>query len=605
MSASGAASHSAFQPEFGALLNADLRVNIRAFQTRWPLMVLVLGMALVMSFMTVSVIVDAIGFDAGDVVALAPFTVPLFALSLLYGFGQVGIASQAMPVIQTVPCRTRPLYAHSVAAPLISSAFWSLFLIVASAAYASTVYGPQTAFALACAGLFLPLVAVTNALGQYLSALTAPRGAAVRWATWAALSYFLLAPLVPAAFGFGYAPSVALGGPATILSETISFAVQGGVLPALVVVAAACALGCGLVVAPLGRSMEGPARLWVSPYIAGDEEELPDIRPTGVYPPSPRVRETFEKLRRALPETDKGPSVRPLDIPEGQAEALRFLVWARMSAKDVVAAVATMGGMLAFLWVLLFAWRPTANQLPQLDAFALIFLGILLGCVAAAGVRAPGQAHRTAIRNARRQLAKTKEGFIDRARSTYPLRGWAMLQTMPLERRTMEQVFLRPRAWLTGAAALIAFSFLFVAYTGQWTGAAEGLLLIVMVGAICGFAALLSMADSAVVPLHPRRNRYLFFAGGAAWVTALMALPFPILLSTSGRGMHLVGLPATAAAIVCSAVTVATPLLVYEGVRERLVQSQRPYESETRYFAMAYGGFAALTIAGLLVLLVL
>jgi hypothetical protein len=162
-------------------------------------------------------------------------------------------------------------------------------------------------------------------IDRYVSAATALRHRAWRWTAWAALSYFLMLPVLLPALGMGYHPALADGGPAFLIAAAIDWAAQGAVLGATAALAALVGISLAIAFLPFDRRAYSSVRLLESPFLASQEETDPDIRPAGFAVPSARQRTMYGRLASEAPKDDKGPNLPPLAMPEGQVETLRFL----------------------------------------------------------------------------------------------------------------------------------------------------------------------------------------------------------------------------------------------------------------------------------------
>ncbi|HEX9710140.1 MAG TPA: hypothetical protein VGB42_09275, partial [Candidatus Thermoplasmatota archaeon] len=435
--ARGPTATSAFQPELGAMLAADRRAASRILRERGGFLAAVTALLVGMEWVMASDIIGQFGLSVEMVASVAPFLVPLFAAAALAGFGPVAIRTDALPILKTLPCRARPLYAHAALSFLTTTATWSLAFTVPLAAALAVTQSPQAGYLTLCLGLALPATALSVSLGRYISAATSNRTGPVRWAAWAALGAFLVVPLAAPVAGLPYRPSAIDGGPALLFSQSIALAATEGPLAMVATVLVMVAAGAALSFAPLGRSYDRPSRSRPSPFLADDEEELPDLRPAGLFAPSARQRAAFRSLRGAVPQDDKGPNMRALEMPEGPVATLRFLTANPIALKEVLQMAGILGGALLFLVAFVLWYDPAPLELPAVDLVRVAFLLMLLLAAAACAYRAPSHRHNRELRVLRHRADSVKDGFADRPRRVFGIRSWEMLQTLPVDRAAL------------------------------------------------------------------------------------------------------------------------------------------------------------------------
>jgi hypothetical protein len=306
------------------------------------------------------------------------------------------------------------------------------------------------------------------------------------------------------------------------------------------------------------------------------------------------------KSRAALPRSD--PSARrkyePLPIPRGAPQALRYV--SRLWIRGVLYLVATVAAAGA-IGILLILWHPPLPRVtvPAVDirllmgALYLAFLW-LIGLLSAPETQ--GWVEARMARPPRERKGKMKAIF----RVGPPpliLKRWAMLQTMPLERRLMERVFLRPQLMLLALGIFGLWAFFVITSQGLDLGATLATAMAVTLLLMLGGILVASRSGRRFAREHDRVLEVGHSVSAALWMAASLPLSMMgllVLIQFTMRGT--LGLQDAAILGVWAAAAAGMPAYAYYSAYERLVVTQRSFEGKSRVLFLASAGAGFLVV---------
>ena len=534
--------------------------------------------------------------------------------------------------------RTRDLLASL---PVHTRVPWSLFFfrgavwvaIVDSLGAAITASTPNGGGATAGAVIFavfgLGFAGITLCawVGRALSVVSAGAPLPVRWTIWALLT----APALGFAIGLlvtgDLGTASRLAGPYGLLSERVVAAGQSGPVALIAGAWATFLLGMAIAHAPLPARAFRPGEETrqegvIQPFPEDDSVaptapvvNLPSKSATDLEAMRAQAATQWETYRARSASRGAESEFEPFALPEGPEAALRFFGKPKV-VRNNWPAIAALGLLLTLVVVFLVVESSLGIRFrPGPGAFVPVTGGLWLVIVVLVSfAHAPSNA---TAREKRRKEAQRKGTLIEEKQeppkpaaertraSPRFMRRWPLLQTFPADRMQVARAFLPGlkdfAAIAAGASVIVAIAA--VAFHLEaatliwliWGGFAVSSLLT---------AAALSSLGSAAVPRGFAKWRQLLRVGGsAAWGvggfaaflgSALLVMQVALGRPITGWLVLLVAAPAAAGA--------AGPYIYWRAAVERLVTSQRPYESDLRLIAVCGCG-ALLTVFGILAIL--
>lgn len=528
----------------------------------------------------------------------------LAAALLLGGYTRVSFQSTAQALLAALPLEKRSVWGARVwdlwfAGASLGSIFALGILALITANGAASIR--SLPFSVAGGAFLLGPLQMSI---QYLYLLSRPRARTMRIAIWISLAAFAAA--APAAFAVtgDAGASALLAGPGYVVAVALSAAADLGAAGLAFMAVLSLAASFLLFFAPLPEAVlrqgvDELANAITMPYPIAEADPLPNAAAPGRGAAASRPAGALSAL--AHPATDLG-EIAPLAVPADRESALRFyLVGDPPGRKGFVLPLAVLAVffLAALALMALGNWTPRF-VIPRPDgnrvlAGAWAGLIVLVAFFGAPGRPRPwGRRVRSGglwtplPRPAAREY-RWRVGIV----------RWEALQTLPVDRDLLFRVLYRPRWKLLAAITAVPLAIL-AASLPVLTFLEAVALAVVVAGPFLGAVAIPGLLVSAVPRGYRRWRGFARAAAGLGWLVGGLALG----LSAGRLAAHAaVGTPLGQAELaflaVAAGVAICQPWIIAAVLRERLVVSQRPYETDTRLFGATASGVTML-VAGLL-----
>ncbi len=288
----------------------------------------------------------------------------------------------------------------------------------------------------------------------------------------------------------------------------------------------------------------------------------------------------------------------PLALPRGAQAAISYLgrLWMRslLYGAGIMAAV---GGFAAAM-VLLHPQLPRVT-LPAIDIRIVLAAGYLTALWFSGLAAAPETQQRMLERVTRqpRGQKRTVKAIFRIGPPPLILKRWSILQTLPVDRHVLERAILRPQLILLVLGTAAMWTFIYVLGRGDAVAVTLGTAMTVTLLLMIGGVLVATRSGKRFAKERDRVLEVTHSVSAALWMAASLPLAMAGLLALVELAIGGT-LPFQSAAVLAAwaAGAVGMPAYAYYSAYERLVTTQRPFESKRRVLFLAAAGAAFLAV---------